>query len=81
MKVDRFFTNEIKNHLFETGDEFGRPFHFDLISINIQRGRDHGLQGYVKYREFCGLAPIRTWEDMSLFMPVDVVQTFRSIYR
>ncbi|CAF0816026.1 unnamed protein product [Brachionus calyciflorus] len=81
MKIDRWFTDEISKHLFETHDSLGRPFHFDLVSINIQRGRDHGVPGYTVFRDFCKLQPIRTWEDLGLFVQPDVVSIFREKYK
>lgn len=59
----------------------GRPFHFDLVSLNIQRGREHGLPSYVKYRELCRLSPIRSWNDMRKFVQPGVVDIFMSMYR
>jgi peroxidase len=35
------------------------PFASDLIAINIQRGRDHGIPNYNAMRSLVGLGPIR----------------------
>ena len=81
MKIDRFFTQDISQHLFARTDKLGRPFHFDLVSINIQRGRDHGIPSYNRYREFCHLPVIRSWAELSVVMPEDVVTIFRGLYK
>lgn len=81
MKVDRWFTDDLSKHLFETMDDFGRPFHFDLVATNIQRGRDHGFPAYVKFREFCRLTPIRSWQEMRNFIQPDVVDIFMTLYK
>ena len=38
----------------------------DLISINIQRGRERGVSGYTKYRNLplCGLPQVKSFEDL-----------------
>lgn len=74
---DEFITEEVTNHLFQTP---GFAFGMDLASINIQRGRDHGLPPYVRWREPCGLSPIKTFEDLDRVMSPGIVRKFRSLY-
>jgi hypothetical protein len=47
----RYKTVEVSNHLFEISNGRGN----DLISTNINRGRDHGLPPYMEYRKMCKL--------------------------
>ena len=41
----------------------------DLSSINIQRGRDHGLPPYNQFRKECGLAPATSFEEFTNIDP------------
>ncbi|XP_014676576.1 PREDICTED: peroxidase skpo-1-like, partial [Priapulus caudatus] len=60
--ADRFVTDRLTDHLFE---DVSKPRSgLDLVSMNIQRGRDHGLNGYNAYREFCGLKKATSFSDL-----------------
>lgn len=44
----------------------------DLLSYDIQRGRDTGLPPYNKIRELCGLPVAKSFADLIDVMPSDV---------
>lgn len=42
-----------------------RLFGQDLISVDINRGRDQGVATYVQVRDACGLCPVNTFDDLA----------------
>ncbi|KNC28244.1 Chorion peroxidase [Lucilia cuprina] len=81
-RVDRFFSLEITQHLFEDNSDDHLPAcGLDLVSLNIQRGRDHGLPAYPVYRKHCQLPPVDTWEQMAQAVDKDALNSIRAIYR
>ncbi|KAK9890312.1 hypothetical protein WA026_010414 [Henosepilachna vigintioctopunctata] len=82
---DPFFTNELKQHLFERDEEKNntktKRYGLDLVSLNIQRGRDHGLPGYVEWRSHCGFKKPETFSDFSYDMDEYSLSNIKSLYR
>ena len=65
---DNAFADDIINHLFERkGNE--KATAMDLVALNIQRGRDHGVPGYNSYRDACGLKRATSFDDLIDFIP------------
>jgi hypothetical protein len=60
-EVDPFIVDEVRNFLFGEPGSGG----FDLASLNIQRGRDHGLPRYNAMRVQMGLAAKLDFADVS----------------
>ena len=52
---------QIKNHLFE---QKHNRVGLDLVALNIQRGRDHGLPGYIEYRRKCLVGQAHSFDDL-----------------
>lgn len=53
--------DDVRNFLFGEPGQGG----FDLVSLNIQRGRDHGLPYYNDSRRALGLEPAVDFSDIS----------------
>ena len=55
-------SDQLRQKLFAITNKVG----LDLASINLQRGRDHGLPLYNEWLEFCGFARLESFEDLDL---------------
>ena len=76
-KYDNIFTEEVTNHLFQGKN---KSFGMDLVALNIQRGRDHGLPGYNAFRELCGLGRVRDFDLLADIIPSKIVDRLKMIY-
>ncbi|XP_047500868.1 peroxidase-like [Penaeus chinensis] len=75
--VDPFFTPQVAGNLFKGNNMFG----LDLVSLNIQRGRDHGIASYTAIRTSCELSPVHDFGDLSGKMDDDVIAKLEDVYR
>ncbi|MGJ8698285.1 MAG: peroxidase family protein [Verrucomicrobiaceae bacterium] len=60
-ELDEKLVDDVRNFLFGPPGSGG----FDLASLNIQRGRDHGIPGYNQARQAFGLRPLRDFRQLT----------------
>ena len=60
-QIDPYVIDDLRNFLFGEPGAGG----FDLVALNIQRGRDHGLPSYNAMRQAAGLTPAQSFPDIS----------------
>lgn len=60
-EVDNRLVDGVRNFLFGPPGAGG----FDLASLNIQRGRDHGFAGYTAVRNELGLRAVKSFADIT----------------
>lgn len=72
------YSDEIVNRINK--DESGAGI--DLISIDIQRGRDHGIPSFLEIRRLCNLKPVvQTFEDFKLIFNATNVELLKKLYK
>ncbi|XP_045449433.1 peroxidase-like [Melitaea cinxia] len=75
-EADPYCTGEITNLLFKSDNKWG----LDLIAMDIQRGRDHGIASYNDYRETCGLKRAKTFQDLAGEMSQERINALSKFY-
>ena len=74
--IDPVITDALRNFLFtKEGDDYGE----DLLSLNIQRGRDHGIPSYQDYRKECGLETVSSIDDLDF--EDSTIQAIKTVYK
>nr|WOJ52301.1 peroxidase-like protein 4 [Halisarca dujardinii] len=73
-KLDEFVTKVLTTKLFAINNE--NNIGTDLASLNIQRGRDHGLQSYRVFKNFC----TNQFGLSSSFSTNSIRQSFQDLY-
>ena len=73
-EVDLQINEDLRNFLFGPPGSGG----FDLASLNILRGREHGLPNYNSLRAAYGLAPLRDFSEMTV--QTDLADKLKKMY-
>jgi len=73
-QVSKYFGDYFWNGLFTEDSK-----RWSVPALDVQRGRDHGLPAYNKYRELCGVGLARSWTDLTN-IPTSTVQKLKKLY-
>ncbi|KAL0979365.1 hypothetical protein UPYG_G00184150 [Umbra pygmaea] len=77
VQLQDHMTDELKEKLLEVSI---KPA-LDLGSLNMQRGRDHGLPGYNAWRGFCGLSQPQNVDELAVVLNnTDLAQKLMDLY-
>lgn len=72
------YSSEILNKFFKGKNDIGH----DLLSIDILRGRDHGVSSYDKYRKMCNIkSNIKVFNDLAPHIPPKAIKQLRQTYK
>lgn len=74
--VGTLFSSQLTYFYYGTEQNFG----LDLVALNIQRGRDHGLPGYADARSQLGLPRPKSFEDLRSLLTDSSVEKLKKLY-
>lgn len=69
---------QVTQRLFQKGRS---GYGLDLVSINIQRGRDHGIPSYTRWRMSCGLPSVKNFTELEEDMDSGALKAIQEVYR
>ncbi|XP_022248251.1 peroxidase-like isoform X2 [Limulus polyphemus] len=74
---DQYFVEDVTRYLYKNPVE---PHGSDLVAINIQRGRDHGIKGYSSYAQMCNGPLLSSFDDFDKIMPITVRKKLQDLF-
>ncbi|OQV16359.1 Peroxidasin-like protein [Hypsibius exemplaris] len=77
--IDNSITADLSQQLFVSAPDL---FGMDLVALNVQRGRDHGITGWMKWRKLCGLPTADNFGDLKAMgiLPDETANRLASVY-
>ncbi|XP_040167167.1 peroxidase [Anopheles arabiensis] len=75
MSLDTAYVDDLAHLLFGV-----RNVGLDVLALDIQRGRDHGLARYTDYYALCTGRPVSGWADLEPVLKADDLEIVRASY-
>lgn len=75
MSLDTSYVDDMAQLLFKT-----KNIGTDVLALDIQRGRDHGLNSYINYYKHCTGHRVELWDDLSKIISQADLATLKSAY-
>ncbi|XP_045496325.1 peroxidase-like isoform X1 [Colias croceus] len=52
----------------------------DVLAVDVQRGRDHGIPGYAQFRSLCGLPVATAFSHLNDVIPQETIDKLSAVY-
>ncbi|XP_046684195.1 peroxidase-like isoform X3 [Homalodisca vitripennis] len=78
--MDLHHSHRMQHRLFSVSSS-AENLGLDTFSLDIQRGRDHGLPSYNTFRAKCGIRRARDFGDLADTIPLATIMSLRMLYK